>query len=122
MHVALCKVTRAGMSNNLRAASAMVGAHQLVVPQRTFRAFSLLAVLLIAAVLANAPTAASIAPFEARNPTAADHMHTCHVNGSESSGGHTSNWAVIVSTSRYWFNYRHASDALTFYHTVRRCL
>mmetsp|Transcript_712 Transcript_712/g.2112 ORF Transcript_712/g.2112 Transcript_712/m.2112 type:complete len:478 (-) Transcript_712:356-1789(-) len=33
---------------------------------------------------------------------------------------HTSNWAVIVSTSRYWFNYRHATDALTFYHTVRR--
>ena len=21
-------------------------------------------------------------------------------------GGHTSNWAVIVNTSRYWFNYR----------------
>lgn len=39
---------------------------------------------------------------------------------SSDSDGHTSNWAVIVSTSRYWFNYRHASDALSFYHTVRR--
>ena len=29
------------------------------------------------------------------------------------------NWAVIVSTSRYWFNYRHASNALTVYWTLR---
>jgi GPI-anchor transamidase subunit K len=35
-------------------------------------------------------------------------------------GGHTSNWAVLLSTSRYWFNYRHISDALTFYHICRR--
>jgi glycosylphosphatidylinositol transamidase (GPIT) subunit GPI8 len=32
---------------------------------------------------------------------------------------HTNNWAVIVSTSKYWFNYRHNSDALTFYHLVK---
>ncbi len=35
-------------------------------------------------------------------------------------GAHTSNWAVLLSTSRYWFNYRHISDALTFYHICRR--
>lgn len=35
-------------------------------------------------------------------------------------GSHTSNWAVLLSTSRYWFNYRHISDALTFYHICRR--
>ena len=29
-------------------------------------------------------------------------------------------WAVIVSTSRFWFNYRHAAKALTFYHIVRQ--
>ena len=29
-------------------------------------------------------------------------------------------WAVIVSTSRFWFNYRHAANALTFYHIVRQ--
>ncbi len=35
-------------------------------------------------------------------------------------GAQTSNWAVLLSTSRYWFNYRHISDALTFYHICRR--
>jgi len=30
------------------------------------------------------------------------------------------NWAVIVDTSRFWYNYRHAANALSFYHTVRR--
>ena len=28
---------------------------------------------------------------------------------------HTSNYAVIVSSSQYWFNYRHAVNALTLY-------
>jgi glycosylphosphatidylinositol transamidase (GPIT) subunit GPI8 len=28
---------------------------------------------------------------------------------------HTSNWAVIVDTSIFWFNYRHASNALAVY-------
>ena len=45
----------------------------------------------------------------------------CLASGSADASGHTSNWAVILSTSRYWFNYRHASDALSFYHIVRRC-
>jgi glycosylphosphatidylinositol transamidase (GPIT) subunit GPI8 len=29
------------------------------------------------------------------------------------------NWAVIVCASRFWFNYRHVSNALAVYHTVR---
>lgn len=33
---------------------------------------------------------------------------------------HNDNWAVIVSTSKYWFNYRHNADALTFYHAIKR--
>ncbi|EGD76563.1 hypothetical protein PTSG_07678 [Salpingoeca rosetta] len=33
---------------------------------------------------------------------------------------HGDNWAVIVSTSMYWYNYRHTSNALVFYHTVKR--
>lgn len=33
---------------------------------------------------------------------------------------HTSNWAVLVCTSRYWFNYRHMANTLSFYRTVRR--
>jgi phosphatidylinositol glycan class K len=36
------------------------------------------------------------------------------------SSGHTNNWAVIVSTSRFWFNYRHSSNALSVYRTVKR--
>lgn len=33
---------------------------------------------------------------------------------------HTANWAVLVCTSRYWFNYRHMANTLSFYRTVRR--
>ncbi|KAI5118562.1 hypothetical protein M0805_005853 [Coniferiporia weirii] len=33
---------------------------------------------------------------------------------------HTNNWAVLVSASRYWFNYRHMSNALGMYRTVKR--
>jgi GPI-anchor transamidase subunit K len=29
------------------------------------------------------------------------------------------NFAVIVSTSRYWFNYRHSINALSFYHYLK---
>jgi hypothetical protein len=32
---------------------------------------------------------------------------------------HTSNYAVIVSSSRYWFNYRHAANALSIYQLLR---
>lgn len=35
-------------------------------------------------------------------------------------GEHTSNWAVLVSTSRFWFNYRHLSNTLSLYRTVKR--
>ncbi len=33
---------------------------------------------------------------------------------------HTNNWAVLVSTSRFWFNYRHMANALSMYRTVKR--
>ncbi|CAK7240782.1 MAG: glycosylphosphatidylinositol anchor biosynthesis [Sporothrix thermara] len=33
---------------------------------------------------------------------------------------HTSNWAVLVCTSRFWFNYRHLANALSMYRTVKR--
>ena len=33
---------------------------------------------------------------------------------------HTNNWAVIVDTSRFWFNYRHAANALSIYRSVKR--
>ncbi|ANZ76114.1 BA75_03040T0 [Komagataella pastoris] len=33
---------------------------------------------------------------------------------------HTNNWAVLVSSSRFWFNYRHMANVLSFYRTVKR--
>jgi len=33
---------------------------------------------------------------------------------------HRNNWAVIVSTSRFWHNYRHTANALTFYRICKR--
>ncbi|KFH47192.1 GPI-anchor transamidase-like protein [Hapsidospora chrysogenum ATCC 11550] len=33
---------------------------------------------------------------------------------------HTSNWAVLVGTSRFWFNYRHMANVLALYRTVKR--
>lgn len=33
---------------------------------------------------------------------------------------HTNNWAVLVGTSRFWFNYRHQANTLSMYHTVKR--
>ena len=32
----------------------------------------------------------------------------------------TNHWVVLVSTSRYWFNYRHAANALSLYRIVKR--
>ena len=32
---------------------------------------------------------------------------------------HTNNWAVLVSTSKFWFNYRHIANTLSFYYLVK---
>ncbi|XP_065917155.1 GPI-anchor transamidase-like isoform X2 [Dysidea avara] len=34
--------------------------------------------------------------------------------------GHTNNWAVLICSSRYWFNYRHIANTLSIYHSVKR--
>lgn len=41
----------------------------------------------------------------------------CETN---STSKHTNNWAVLVSTSRFWFNYRHMANVLSLYRTVKR--
>merc|ERR1719516_598570 len=33
---------------------------------------------------------------------------------------HTNNWAVLVDTSRFWFNYRHIANTLSVYRSVKR--
>ncbi|KRT78488.1 Peptidase, partial [Oryctes borbonicus] len=38
----------------------------------------------------------------------------------ENSKGHTNNWAVLVDTSRFWFNYRHVANVLSIYRSVKR--
>jgi glycosylphosphatidylinositol transamidase (GPIT) subunit GPI8 len=35
-------------------------------------------------------------------------------------GNHTNNWAVLVSTSRFWFNYRHSANVLSIYRVIKR--
>mmetsp|Transcript_28129 Transcript_28129/g.52759 ORF Transcript_28129/g.52759 Transcript_28129/m.52759 type:complete len:406 (-) Transcript_28129:63-1280(-) len=40
--------------------------------------------------------------------------------GDSTSRTERNNWAVLVETSRYWYNYRHAANTLSFYHTVKR--
>ena len=52
------------------------------------------------------------------------HFCVCeHIGKGRSSwhnSNHTNNWAVLVCTSRYWFNYRHVANVLSLYHTVKR--
>ncbi|XP_067109568.1 GPI-anchor transamidase [Osmerus mordax] len=36
------------------------------------------------------------------------------------SSDHTNNWAVLVCTSRFWFNYRHVANTLSVYRSVKR--
>lgn len=38
----------------------------------------------------------------------------------ESEEGHSSNWAVLLCSSRYWFNYRHVANTLSMYRSVQR--
>lgn len=38
----------------------------------------------------------------------------------EATTRHTNNWAILVDTSRFWFNYRHVANALSIYRSVKR--
>ncbi|CAG8536955.1 9955_t:CDS:2 [Paraglomus occultum] len=42
------------------------------------------------------------------------------IDGFFGRSGHTNNWAVLVCTSRFWFNYRHIANTLSIYRTVKR--
>jgi len=48
---------------------------------------------------------------------------SCIAAAAEAAAGATeerNNWAVLVDTSRYFYNYRHVANVLTFYHTIKR--
>ena len=54
-------------------------------------------------------------------------IQNCHVKSEKlpesfvkKSQGHTNNWAVLVDTSRFWFNYRHVANVLSVYRSVKR--
>lgn len=36
------------------------------------------------------------------------------------SNQHSNNWAVLVCSSRYWFNYRHVANVLSVYRSIKR--
>ena len=38
----------------------------------------------------------------------------------QASTRHTNNWAILVDTSRFWFNYRHVANVLSIYRSVKR--
>ncbi|XP_040912102.1 GPI-anchor transamidase [Toxotes jaculatrix] len=55
----------------------------------------------------------------------ATHLLAGSINIEDSAGqffssGHTNNWAVLVCTSRFWFNYRHVANTLSVYRSVKR--
>uniref|UniRef100_A0A2P2I834 GPI-anchor transamidase-like n=1 Tax=Hirondellea gigas TaxID=1518452 RepID=A0A2P2I834_9CRUS len=39
---------------------------------------------------------------------------------SQDGSSHSNNWAVLVDTSRFWFNYRHVANVLSMYRSVKR--
>ena len=47
-------------------------------------------------------------------------VSTALVDGFFSRSGHTNNWAVLICSSRFWFNYRHIANTLSMYRTVKR--
>nr|CAB3449355.1 unnamed protein product [Digitaria exilis] len=69
------------------------------------RALTLLAALLLPPLLLLAFSSPTSAAAAAAASTAAMHNN---------------NWAVLVCTSRFWFNYRHMANTLSLYRTVKR--
>ncbi|KAF8110342.1 hypothetical protein N665_0085s0068 [Sinapis alba] len=47
-------------------------------------------------------------------------MLLCYSCAGDTTTIHTNNWAVLVCTSRFWFNYRHMANTLSLYRTVKR--
>nr|XP_022325298.1 GPI-anchor transamidase-like [Crassostrea virginica] len=49
-------------------------------------------------------------------------QHQCSGTSPEEffKSGHTNNWAVLVDTSRFWFNYRHVANVLSIYRSCKR--
>jgi phosphatidylinositol glycan class K len=75
------------------------------------------------AAAAAADAANSAAAADAANSATADaalSADAASAAASAAASGHTNNWAVLVSTLRFWFNYRHMANVLSLYRTVKR--
>ncbi|EPR59209.1 peptidase c13 family protein [Toxoplasma gondii GT1] len=90
------------------------GSSSHISPRLRFFLFSLLSLCLSSPVCfsraSSAPSASSPSSSSSSSPSLSSFF----------SGDFRNNWAVIVNTSRYWYNYRHTANALSIYHTVKR--
>lgn len=77
----------------------------------------------------NAGLGDALANLQGRQPSTASSAVSSPFNDNTTSstvgetgvrGGHTNNWAVLVCTSKFWFNYRHIANTLGMYRTVKR--
>jgi len=46
--------------------------------------------------------------------------HEVEVEEEEEEGHHTQNWAVLVCTSKFWYNYRHTTNTLAVYRALKK--
>ena len=58
--------------------------------------------------------------FQSHASTNAAHETSTNATGRPRATTHTNNWAVLVGTSKFWFNYRHLANVLGMYRTVKR--
>jgi phosphatidylinositol glycan class K len=50
-------------------------------------------------------------------------LYICTLGHAQNTGNAkpiTNNWAVLVSSSKFWFNYRHAANVLSIYRSIKR--
>ena len=76
------------------------------------------AALLLAAAAAATSAAASRSPPPNVRAVSRDDLE--RENKDATGSENVNNWAIILAASRYFYNYRHTANALSFYHTVRR--
>ncbi|KYF41817.1 peptidase c13 family protein [Toxoplasma gondii ARI] len=92
-------------------ASPVASGSSHISPRLRFFLFSLLSLCLSSPVCFSRASSA---------PSASSRSSSSPSLSSFFSGDFRNNWAVIVNTSRYWYNYRHTANALSIYHTVKR--
>jgi glycosylphosphatidylinositol transamidase (GPIT) subunit GPI8 len=76
-----------------------------------------LAPLLLALLLLVCARVSSGQPVNVTNSR--DWRSTASEHFSRGSSTHSSNWAIIASTSIFWYNYRHTANALAVYRAVK---